>query len=87
MGSIGGSFDTVARIGNLCYSYFTTYFIMKISISKDGLVNGKEYWSDDLSTQQYVRTAVHSVLEELDIKVEEEWEMTDDSIEITYKTK
>ena len=82
MGSIGGSFDTVARIGNLCYSYFTTYFIMKISISKDGLVNGKEYWSDDLSTQQYVRTAVHSVLEELDIKVEEEWEMDDDSIEI-----
>ena len=56
---------------------------MKISISKDGLVNGKEYWSDDLSTQQYVRTAVHSVLEELDIKVKEEWEMDDDSIEIT----
>ena len=55
----------------------------KISISKDGLVNGKEYWSDDLSTQQYVRTAVHSVLEELDIKVKEEWEMDDDSIEIT----
>ena len=83
MGSIGGSFDTVARIGNLWYSYFTTYFIMIISISKDGLVNGKEYWSDDLSTQQYVRTAVHSVLEELDIKVKEEWEMDDDSIEIT----
>ena len=84
MGSIGGSFDTVARIGNLCYSYFTTYFIMKkISISKDGLVNGKEYWSDDLSTQQYVRTAVHAVLEELGIKVKEEWEMDDDSIEIT----
>ena len=83
MGSIGGSFDTVARIGNLCYSYFTTYFIMKISISKDGLVNGKEYWSDDLSTQQYVRTAVHYVLEELGIEVKEEWEMDDDSIEIT----
>ena len=56
---------------------------MKISISKDGLVNGKEYWADDLSTQQYVRTAVHSVLEEVDIKVKEEWEMDDDSIEIT----
>ena len=82
-----GTFDPVARIGNLCYSYFTTYFIMKISISKDGLVNGKEYWSDDLSTQQYVRTAVHTVLEELGVKIEEEWEMTDDSIEITYKTK
>ena len=84
MGGLSGSFDTVARIGNLCYSYFTTYFIMKkISISKDGLVNGKEYWSDDLSTQQYVRTAVHAVLEELGIKVKEEWEMDDDSIEIT----
>ena len=79
-----GTFDPVARIENLCYSYFTTHFIMKkISISKDGLVNGKEYWSDDLSTQQYVRTAVHYVLEELGIKVKEEWEMDDDSIEIT----
>ena len=56
---------------------------MKISITKDGLGTGKEYWSDDLSTQQNVRTAVHSVLEELDIKVKEEWEMDDDSIEIT----
>ena len=55
----------------------------KISISKDGLVNGQEYWSNDLSTQQYVRTAVHYVLEELGIKVEEEWEMDDDSIELT----
>ena len=84
MDSNGNTFNTVARIGNLCYSLFTTHFIMKkISISKDGLVNGKEYWSDDLSTQQYVRTAVHYVLEELGIKVKEEWEMDDDSIEIT----
>ena len=78
-----GTFDPVARIGNLCYSYFTTHFIMKLSISKDGLVNGKENWTDDLSTQQCVRTAVYSVLEELDIKVEEEWEREEDSIEIT----
>ncbi len=56
---------------------------MKFIISKDGLVNGKENWTDDLSTQQCVRTAIHSVLEELDVKVEEEWEMDDDSIEIT----
>ena len=83
MDSIGCTYDTVARIENLCYSFFTTYFIMKLSISKDGLVNGKENWTDDLSTQQCVRTAVHSVLEELDIKVKEEWEMDDDSIEIT----
>ena len=84
MDSNGSTFDPVAWIENICYSYSTTNFIMKkISISKDGLVNGKEYWSDDLSTQQYVRTAVHYVLEELGIKVKEEWEMDDDSIEIT----
>ena len=56
---------------------------MKFIISKDGLVNGKENWTADLSTHQCVRTAIHSVLEELEIKVEEEWEMDDDSIEIT----
>ena len=60
---------------------------MKLSISKDGLVNNKENWTDDVSTQQCVRTAVHSVLEELGIEVEEEWQMDDNSIEITYKTK
>jgi len=60
---------------------------MKLSISKDGLVNNKENWTDDTSTQQYVRTAVHSVLEELGVEVKEEWEMDDNSIEITYKTK
>ena len=60
---------------------------MKLSISKDGLVNNKENWTDDASTQQYVRTAVHSVLEELGVEVKEEWEMDDNSIEITYKTK
>ena len=56
---------------------------MKLSISKDGLVNNKENWTDDVSTQQYVRTGVLSVLEELDIQVKEEWEMDDDTIEIT----
>lgn len=56
---------------------------MKLSISKDGLVNNKENWTDDVSTQQCVRTAVHSVLEELDIQVKEEWEMDDETIEIT----
>ena len=56
---------------------------MKLSISKDGLVNNKENWTDDVSTQQYVRTGVHSVLEELGVKIEEEWEMDDETIEIT----
>jgi hypothetical protein len=61
---------------------------MKLSISKDGLVNGQELLNHyDTTTKQYVRTAVHTVLEELGVKIEEEWEMTDDSIEITYKTK
>ena len=71
------------KINSLHLVLLLFFFIMKLSISKDGLVNGKENWTDDLSTQQCVRTAVHSVLEELDIKVEEEWEMDDDSIEIT----
>jgi len=56
---------------------------MKFSISKEGLVNKKELFSDDLSPQQYARVAVYTVLEELGIKVEEEWEMDDDSIELT----
>ena len=56
---------------------------MKLSISKDGLVNNKENWTDDLSTQQCVRTSVHSVLEELGVKIEEDWEMDDETIEIT----
>mgnify|MGYP007063695892 CR=1 FL=1 len=53
----------------------------KFSISKKGLVNGKELFNDE-SPQQYARIAVHSVLEELGIKVEEEWEMDDNSIEL-----
>ena len=56
---------------------------MKLSINKDGLVNNKENWTDDVSPQQCVRTSVHSVLEELDIQVKEEWEMEDETIEIT----
>jgi len=56
---------------------------MKFSISKEGLVNNQKLFSDDLSPQQYARVAVHTVLEELGIKVEEEWEMDDDSIELT----
>ena len=56
---------------------------MKLSISKDGLVNNKENWTDDLSTKQCVRTSVHSVLEQLGVEIEEEWEMDDETIEIT----
>ena len=57
---------------------------MKLSISKDGLVNGQELLNHyDTTTKQYVRTAVHTVLEELGVKVKEEWEMEDETIEIT----
>ena len=56
---------------------------MKISISKEGTVNEQELLNASTTPQQYVRTAVHTVLEELGIKVTEEWEMDDDSIEIT----
>ena len=56
---------------------------MKFSISKEGLVNQQELFNDDLSPQQYARVAVHAVLQELDIEVVEEWEMDDDSIELT----
>ena len=57
---------------------------MKLSISKDGLVNEQELLNHyDTTTKQYVRTAVHTVLEELGVKVKEEWEMEDETIEIT----
>ena len=38
-------------------------------------------------TQQYARMPVHNQVKEMGFKVEEEWEMEDESIEITYKTK
>tara|TARA_B100000902_G_C27312657_1_gene919326 strand:- start:2944 stop:3222 length:279 start_codon:yes stop_codon:yes gene_type:complete len=57
---------------------------MKLTISKQGLVNNEESWNDDLSPQQLVRTAVHAVLKQLDQEVLEEWELDDDSIEIEF---
>ncbi len=56
---------------------------MKITISKEGLVNNMELYDDSATPQQYARVAVHSVLQELEIPIEEEWEMDDDSIELT----
>ncbi len=55
----------------------------KFSINKEGLVNNTELFNDDHSTQQYVRSAVHTTLEELGFMIDEEWEMDDDSIQIT----
>ena len=57
---------------------------MKLTISKQGLVNNEESWNDDLSPQQVVRTAVHTVLQQLDQEVLEERELDDDSIEIEF---
>jgi len=56
---------------------------IKFTIGQDGLVNDTELFNDDITTQQYVRTAIHTTLEELGIEVSEEWEMDDNSIEIT----
>ena len=56
---------------------------MKFTISKEGLVNNTELYDDSTTTQQYARVAVHAVLERLGIPIEEEWEMDDDSIEIS----
>ena len=59
---------------------------MKLTIDQNGLVNKNELFrNDDFTTQQYVRTAIHTTLKEIGIKVHEEWEMDDDSIEITIK--
>jgi hypothetical protein len=60
---------------------------MKFSITKEGIVNDTELFTDDLSTQQYVRTSIHTVLEKLGYEINEEWEMDDDSIEITVNEK
>ena len=58
---------------------------MKFTISKEGLVNNTELYDDSTTPQQYARVAIHTVLEELEIPVKEEWEMDDDSIEITIE--
>ena len=47
---------------------------MKLIIGQDGLVNGNSLYRDcDCTTQEYVRTAIHTTLEELGVKVEEEY--------------
>ncbi len=68
------------------YNICTYKSIMKLIIGQDGLVNGTPLFTDyDCTTQQYVRTAIHTTLEELGVEIDEEWEMDDDSIEITIK--
>ena len=54
-----------------------------VSLSKDGVLNEQDLLSDDNTTQQYVRIAVHTVLQELGYEIDEEWEMDDNSIELT----
>lgn len=59
----------------------------KLSINKNGIVSvDKEIYDligDQAATQNYVRTAVHATIKELGFDVKEEWEMDDDSIELT----
>ena len=55
------------------------------------LVTDIETWSEsippqrfvDKITQQYARMTVHNTVKEMGFKVEEEWEMDDNSIELT----
>jgi hypothetical protein len=55
------------------------------------LVTDIETWSEsippqrfvDKVTQQYARMTVHNTVKEMGFKVEEEWEMEDNSIELT----
>lgn len=58
---------------------------MKFSISKDGVVTdefGIVHYKSSIS-QQDAREAVHQTIEDKGMVIEEEWEMDDDSIEIT----
>ena len=56
---------------------------IKFTIKQDGIVNNTELYNNDRTTQQYVRTAVLTTIESLGFKVDEEWEMDDNSIEVT----
>ena len=55
------------------------------------LVTDIETWSEsippqrflDKVTQQYARMTVHNTIKEMGFQVEEEWEMDDNSIELT----
>ena len=58
---------------------------IKFIINRDGLVedqDGKVVFRSSIS-QQDAREAVHQSIEEKGYMIDEEWEMDDDSIEIT----
>ena len=58
---------------------------IKFIINRDGLVedqDGKVVFRSSIS-QQDAREAVHQSIEEKGYTIDEEWEMDDDSIEIT----
>tara|TARA_R100000008_G_C3440821_1_gene94316 strand:+ start:181 stop:363 length:183 start_codon:yes stop_codon:yes gene_type:complete len=59
--------------------------VMKFSIGQDGIVNGNPLIGDNLTIQNYARTAVYAAIEELGFEVQEEWEMDDNSLEITVR--
>tara|TARA_B100002019_G_scaffold292080_1_gene314149 strand:- start:4836 stop:5036 length:201 start_codon:yes stop_codon:yes gene_type:complete len=66
--------------------------MMKFIIKKDGTVvdaSGKEVFktSNTVESQQIAREAIHETIEENGFEIDEEWEMDDDSIELTVKHK
>jgi len=56
---------------------------MNFIINKDGIVNNEELLQGNSTTQQCSRTAIHTVISSLGLRVSEEWENDDLSIEIS----
>ena len=64
--------------------------IIRFAISNDGTVTdalGRLLFKSSTESQQDSREAVHEVIKERSLEIDEEWEMDDNSIEITVKVK
>tara|TARA_B100000287_G_scaffold68418_2_gene60020 strand:+ start:3759 stop:3974 length:216 start_codon:yes stop_codon:yes gene_type:complete len=64
--------------------------IIRFAISPDGTVKdalGRLLFKSSIESQQDAREAVHEAIKERKLEIDEEWEMDDDSIEITVKVK
>ena len=63
--------------------------MIKFIISPDGTVtdkDGKLVYQSSTSSQQDAREAVHQTITEKGYTIDEEWEMDDDTIELTFHT-
>ena len=61
----------------------------KFIISTDGTVvdeNGKIVFQSSVSSQEHAREIVHETIADKGYKIDEEWEMDDDTIELTFNT-